>query len=382
MFPRAFRVARIGGVNVRIDPSWVLILLLALWSFYQQFSVGRSRHIADASVMALAAALLFLGSVLAHELGHALEGRHRGVEVTGITLFLFGGVTEMRHDSTGPREEFVLAAVGPWISFTLAAVFGVTATALQQGLGWSDAATVLGTLGWINLLLGLFNLVPAAPLDGGRVLRAAVWAVTRNRSRAIKVAAWAGQGLALVLFALAVRAVLVSPQALFQAVWAVFVGWFLWRAATAERREAEMDGLVASRTVRSITVASPPSVRSDLPLARTADIMAASPGFEVFPVVEGTTIVGAVRLTEVMEVDPHDRELRVSADVMHPIDAIPRIDIDAPLESLLVRLHDAPLVAVTGDGRIQQLLSEGQVDEALERLHAMAHPPHLRTRAT
>ena len=380
MFPRALRVARLGGVDVRIDPSWVLILLLALWSFYEQFTVGRERSIATAVVMAAVAAVLFLGSVLAHELGHALEGRHRGVEVVGITLFLFGGVTEMRHDTTTPREEFVLAAVGPWISFTIAAVLGLAATGVKQSLGWADAAEVLGVVGWINLLLGVFNLIPAAPLDGGRVLRAAVWAATRNRGRAIRVAAWAGQALALVLFALAIRAVLVRPETALQALLAAVVGWFLWGAAVAERRQAETDDLVAARTVRALTVAPPPTVRADLPLARTSDLMAGSPGVDVFGVVatDDGAIVGAIDLATVMEVDPQDRELRTAGDLMRPVDDIPTIDVDAPLSALLERLQTDDLVAVVDQGTVRTLLDATEVDHALERLHDLAHPPRRR----
>lgn len=237
MFPRAFRILRLRGVDVRLDPTWAVIALLVGWTFLTRFSVpGRTGAVA--TTMAVVATLAFFGSVLAHELGHAFEARHRGLRVHGITLFLFGGVTEMDMHTHRPRDEFTVAAIGPYTSLVLASVFGLGAAALDWYLpAWDEPAAVLGLLGWLNLFLALFNIIPGAPLDGGRVLRAGLWALTGDRTRAKVLAARAGQGVAMLVWVAGLWAWLDrgSPLA---ALWFGVIGLFMFTAARIERRQA------------------------------------------------------------------------------------------------------------------------------------------------
>jgi Zn-dependent protease len=172
MFSRAVRLVRIRGIDVRLDPTLVLIALLVGWTFGTRFATVHP--LGTAITMAAAGATLFFVSILAHELAHAFEAMHRGIEVRGITLFLFGGVTEMDASSETPRDEFVIAAVGPYVSLLCGAAFGLLATYaswLFPPAFATPVADVAGLLGWLNVLLAVFNLVPGAPLDGGRVLR-------------------------------------------------------------------------------------------------------------------------------------------------------------------------------------------------------------------
>ncbi|MDX1659380.1 MAG: site-2 protease family protein [Nitriliruptorales bacterium] len=386
MFPRAFRIARISGIDVKIDPTWIFIALLVVWTFYSRFAEGRGSGMAVG--MAVAGTLLFFGSVLAHELAHALEAKHRGVEVRGITLFLFGGVTEMHLEAERPFDEFAISAVGPYTSLVAAALFGITAT-IATALGYEIVGEVAGLLGWVNVVLAFFNLVPGAPLDGGRVLRSIVWAVTDNRHRAVRVASYAGQGVAILLWLLGVRAVLTSPAGVFNALWWWFIGWFLWQAAVSERRQAETELLLEGRTVASLSPTAPPRLHQDRPLSIIADQIAASPGFDIYPVVapddedapSDGRIVGALHLPDVLEMDPTDRNFRTAGEVMRPIDHIPSIPASEDLKVLLRRINDEQVLKVVdADGRVQSLLSRRQVVAALDRLHALAQEQHGRRR--
>jgi len=171
MFGTSWRVARIAGIEVRVDSSWVVIALLITYSMYLRFSILYKSLSTGAAVgVAILAAVLFFGSVLIHELAHALVSRARGIRVQDITLFLFGGATRARVESRGPGDEFLIAVVGPLTSGLLAALFWAVEVFARGALPRSLIG-MFGYLAWINLLLAGFNLVPGFPLDGGRLLR-------------------------------------------------------------------------------------------------------------------------------------------------------------------------------------------------------------------
>src|SRR6266508_2444488 len=170
MFGTSWRVGRIAGIEVRVDSSWVVIALLITYSLYLRFSlVYPSLSTGGAVGIAILAAVLFFGSVLGHELAHALVSQARGIRVQDITLFLFGGATRARVESRGPGDEFIIAVVGPLTSALLAVLFGIIDVFGRDALG-RPLAGAFGYLAWVNLLLAGFNLVPGFPLDGGRLL--------------------------------------------------------------------------------------------------------------------------------------------------------------------------------------------------------------------
>lgn len=373
MFPRAFRIARISGIDVRVDPSWILIALLVVWTFFQRFTVTAERDVATGLAMGGAAAVLFFLSVLAHELGHALEARSRGVKVNGITLFLFGGVTEMHVEAKRPFDEFALAAVGPFVSLVTGAALGLVATGVETYLPNSaqPVAEVAGVLGWINVALAIFNLIPGAPLDGGRVLRSIVWAATKDRARSVRIAARSGQVVGGLLFGLAAFSILSQPEALFDGLWLAFIAWFLWQAAQAELRQADIDQLLKGRTVASLLTVTAPSLDAEQPLSLVVDQVALTPGFELFPVERDGELVGALSLQEIRDMHPTDRAFRLAGDVMRPVTDLPHVPADAGLRSLIGALEGEPAVVVTVAGSPRTLLTTGQVGAALERLRAL-----------
>ena len=229
MTPRT--VVRLAGVDIRVHRSGVYIAVLVTLGFWARF--GDDPGGVAASVMAIVAAALFFASILLHELAHALEARHRGIEVRSITLYLFGGATETVGEARRPGDEFAVTAVGPWTSLVLGCAFALLAYAADEG-GLSAPGQVAALLAWMNLILAFFNLLPGAPLDGGRILDSIVWRVTGDHSRARRVATGAGRALGYALVVVGfVEAVAVSGG-LLDGLWLAFVGWFLAQAATAE----------------------------------------------------------------------------------------------------------------------------------------------------
>jgi Zn-dependent protease len=252
MFRRAVHVMTVRQIEVRLDPSLLVIALLVAWTFANRFGIDHGT--VTGWTMGVAGTLLFFASILAHELGHALEARHRGIEVHGITLFLFGGVTEMGSHGHRPRDEFAIAAVGPWISLLCGAVFGLVATGAVRlpGAIGAPIADVTGLLGWLNVALALFNLVPGAPLDGGRVLRAGLWWLLGSRHRAIRITAWLGQALGVAVVGFGAWVYAATPASIVGAIWYWVIGVFLFTAARGELRAAKADELFTRWSVGEV----------------------------------------------------------------------------------------------------------------------------------
>ncbi len=226
-----FKVGDIAGIEIRLHYTWLLALLLIAWSLASgYFPMAGESRVAD-WVLGIVAAFLLFVSVLLHELGHSLVATRRGIRVDSITLFIFGGVSNITREPTTARDEFLIAVVGPLTSLALAGLFWTLGLLFPSA---SPATAVVGYLASANLLLGLFNIVPGFPLDGGRVLRSIVWAVTGDMVRATRIATYVGQAVAFVLIGWGVLRVVAGDFA--GGVWIGFVGWFLNSGAEASRQ--------------------------------------------------------------------------------------------------------------------------------------------------
>jgi len=236
VFARSRTLIRIGEVPIQVDPTWFLIIVLLAWSFWSRFTTVPPTHPAGVALaMAVTATALFALSVLAHELAHALEAKRRGVPVGGITLYLFGGATETASEARRPGDEFAVTAVGPWTSLVLGCGFGLTAFGAGQA-NLAAAGQVAALLAWSNLALAFFNLLPGAPLDGGRILDSIVWRVTGDHDRARRVATSAGRLLGYALVVLGFFEAVAVSGGFIGGLWLAFIGWFLAQAAAAEAR--------------------------------------------------------------------------------------------------------------------------------------------------
>ena len=254
MFRRAVRVLTLGGVDIRLDPSLVLLVALLTWVLIDRLTLRFAPTTALA--LALLTSVLLLLSVLAHELGHALEARHRGLTVGGITLFALGGATELSSHGRSPREELAVAATGPWISIVVASAAGLVATAAERLPAGDVAAAVglvAGLVGWLNLGLAAFNLLPAAPLDGGRILHALLWRGLHDRGRATQVTSVLGIALGAGLVLLGAR-ITAGGMDLVPGLATAAVGVFLIVGAEGERRRERR---IASDVMRGGTALRP-----------------------------------------------------------------------------------------------------------------------------
>ena len=366
---------RIARIDVRVHPSWLLIALLVTVSFWTRFSFEVPAAVAGP--MAVTAAVLFFASVLVHELAHAIEARHRGVEVHRITLFLFGGAAEMDSDIRRPRDEFALTAVGPFASFVLAAAFGLIATYAGRA-GVEVVGQVAGLLGWVNLALGVFNLLPGAPLDGGRILRSVVWAATGDRQRATRVAAATGQVLGFGLIAAGVLQFFLVPAGLIGGIWFVVLGWFLAAAARNEVVQSRIQDALGELTLGDLVTEHPlPEVDPAAPVPELAARLRHSDA----DAVQSRGSDGAIMVLRVEDVAnaarAGDRE-RTAWELGEPLDELQAVPADARLSDRISLLAgDAPIVVTAaGDaGPVLGVLTPQQLQRIATRALRFGHPP-------
>jgi Zn-dependent protease/CBS domain-containing protein len=370
MFSRARTFMRIGGIPVRADSSWFIVLALLTWSFWTRFNL--SYPAGTALVIAVAAAALFSLSVIAHEIAHALEARHRGIPVGGITMYLFGGATEVYSDEvTRPGDEFALTAVGPWTSIVLAAAFGlISYLGLRLGIQW--VSDLFGELGWLNLLLGIFNLLPGAPLDGGRILAAIVWRVTGNRWKAARVAARTGRVLGALVLALGVLELFAGGFA--GGLWLALIGWFLIQAAMAEEYQANLREGLAGATAGQL-VAVPPMVTPDTPLsAVTGDQFYRDHHLESLLVGDGQGPSGVLTMDDIRGLPAGTRAQTAAGAAARPIASMPSVDVDHPVIPLISTIAKGPVV-VTRNGNVVGVLTAPELISAARRAQELNRPP-------
>jgi Zn-dependent protease/CBS domain-containing protein len=347
---RGFRLFRLAGIDVTIDASWLIVFALVAWGVSGGYLPSRYPGQSPAVYLAagLVTAVLFFASVLAHEFCHSLVARAAGMEVKGITLFLFGGVSQIAEESGDPGTEFRVAVVGPLCSVVLAGVFW----ALHRlwAAPESVAGVVLGYLGWINLALGVFNLVPGFPLDGGRVLRAVVWWRTGSFTRATRVAANAGKGFAVLLMALGGWQMLTGN--LVGGLWFLLIGGFLRSTAEAGYRETLMRKALEGVRVGEVMVEDVLCVTPDLPLDQLIRDYVLHHGYKGYPVVEAGRVVGIVTLEGVRQIREAERATTAVRDVMAPVADSLRISPEASLADALRTM------TATGSSRVLVLQGE------------------------
>ncbi len=246
---KGIRIARLFGIDIRIDWSWLLILLLIVWNLTSAFSQAHPEWEMLFSVgMGLIASILFFLSVLLHELAHSLVAKSQGIPVSDITLFLFGGVSNIREEPKSPGSEFAMAVMGPVaslvIGFSLLVLSGIGLRVknlrdlqIMQFLEELGAfRTIMVWIGSVNVILGLFNLVPGFPLDGGRVLRSLIWRMIGNLRKATQWASYIGQAIAWIMIMAGMAMIFgiripFFGQGLIDGVWLILIGWFLNNAA-------------------------------------------------------------------------------------------------------------------------------------------------------
>jgi Zn-dependent protease/predicted transcriptional regulator len=371
MFGTSWRVGRIIGIEVRVDSSWAVIALLITYSMYLRASiVYPDLSGAGAVGIAILSAVLFFGSVLVHELAHALVSEARGIRVQDVTLFLFGGATRARVEGRGPGDEFLIAAVGPLTSGILAALFGTIA-----GLGGDvlsrPLAGTLGYLAWTNLLLAGFNLVPGFPLDGGRLLRSAIWKATGSFNRATRIASLAGQGVGWLLVAAGVAWLLAGDLA--GGIWFAFIGWFLVQAARASYQELQLRDMLRGVEAEDVMAGNLLRIPPDLSLQDAVDDYFMRYDHSAFPVDEQGRTIGLLTLRGVRRVPREQWPSRRVRDFMVPLGDQVVVAPDARMDAVLGKLEDgeAGRVLVVQDGEVVGIITPTDLTRWLRRWRAL-----------
>jgi Zn-dependent protease/CBS domain-containing protein len=357
-------LGRIAGIRFGVNWSWIVVFALIVWTWATGVFPETNPGYSDGAYVALAivAAVLFFGSLVAHELGHALQARRDGMEIEGITLWLFGGVAKFRGMFPSAGAEFRIAIAGPLVSLVLGGLFVLLA---QVGLP-EPADAVAAWLGYINLMLLAFNLLPALPLDGGRVLRSALWGAKRDFAWATRIAALIGRGFGYVFIAGGVA--LVIFQGAYSGIWLAFIGWFLLTAATAEDRSVLAQRALSGLHVRDLVVREPVTARPDMTLTEFIDQIAWKTRFTTYPVLENEDVVGLLPLRCVTEVPRSEWETRTVRDCMTPRDEVPVVHEDDDLYTAASELAESDLsrALVVDDGHFAGLLSWSDVRRVLE----------------
>jgi Zn-dependent protease/predicted transcriptional regulator len=371
MFGTSWRVGRIAGIEVRVDSSWVVIALLITYSMYARLAFLYPELSGGGAVgLAVLSAVLFFGSVLVHELAHALVAQARGIQVQDITLFLFGGATRARVESRGPADEFLIAVVGPLTSGLLAGLFGIVAGLGRDALSGPLAGT-FGYLAWTNLLLAAFNLVPGFPLDGGRLLRSAIWRATGSLARATRIAAGSGQAVGWLLVAGGVAFLLAGDLA--GGIWFAFIGWFLVQAARSSYQDLQLRQLLRGVEAQDVMAGNLVRIPPDLTLQDAVDDYFMRYDHGAFPVDEHGRTIGLLTLRGVRRVPREEWPTRRVREHMVPLGDQVQVAPDDRMDGVLGKLEDgeAGRVLVVQDGEVVGIITPSDLTRWLRRWRAL-----------
>jgi len=373
---QSVHLGRVAGINIGAHWSVLFIaLLLAYGLSTAVLPVGAPNHSGLAYVLAATViAVLFLAGLLAHELAHALVARREGVGVRRITLWLLGGVSELEKDAPNPRAEFFIAAAGPLTSLLLG---GVAAAGVVGAEAAGASRVVVVALQWlagVNILLGVFNLLPGAPLDGGRIARAVVWRLRGDRDRAQIAADHAGVVLGVVLAGLGLLQILLGGN--LAGLWLVLLGWFLTTAARAEAAGARLSQALDGHSVRDIMATEPVSGRADQSIDEFVSTTAAHHPHNTYPVLDGDSRpIALVRLEDIARIPTTERVRMPLRAAAAPGAAVPTVTADEPASAAARGLSaGTPLVAVTDHDRLVGVVATSDVSHAIT-LASLGQPP-------
>jgi Zn-dependent protease len=377
MGTRSIQLARIFGIRIGASPSWfvvLFILILGLSSSYTDRYTDTTAY-----SVAVASAALFFVSLTLHELGHALIARRHGIEIAGIDLWFFGGIAKLSRDSTSPGEEFKIAAAGPAVTLLIVIACTVFGTAISSSDEFLDAVRLtsdpspgLALLGWlalVNSFLFVFNLVPAFPLDGGRIARAVAWKITGDRNRATRFSARLGQTFSYVLIGGGVYLLIQSDP--YSGLWFIILGWFLGQAATGAVASSRFSERLEGVTVADVMDTQPVWVPGDTTVLQAQDEFFLRYRWPWFPVADPASgrFLGLLRQERVDGAVQDGRPATAVADVVDArADEAFRVYDNTPIEQLLgsegLRSLGA-LMVVDNDDRLAGVVTMEQVRRAL-----------------
>jgi Zn-dependent protease/CBS domain-containing protein len=370
------RIGRIFGISIHVDWSWIFIFLLVTWNLSALFgNLHPNWEVVLRWGIALAAALLFFASVLAHELAHSLVARAFGVPVRNITLFLFGGVSNIQRHPPSPQAEFMISIVGPATSILLGVLFVYLSGTRTGPFGrelldppgliaqLDPLSTLLLWLGPVNIVLGFFNLIPGFPLDGGRILRSILWVITDNLRRATRWASGVGQVIAWLMIAAGIAMAFGARLPFFgtgliNGLWLAFIGWFLNSASVQSYQQVVVQDILEGVPVQSMMRADAPAVSPGSSISNLVYDHVMGTDERSFPVLEEGRLAGVVTLEDIRAV-PRDEWERITVrEIMTPVGELvvvsPGEDAAEALNKMMQR--DVRQLPVVQNGRLVGLL--------------------------
>jgi Zn-dependent protease/CBS domain-containing protein len=364
----AIRLFTIHGIEIRLDYSWFIIFVLVTWSLAGQYFPQQYPEWPRVIYWTLGAvtSILFFISVLLHELAHSLVAQWRGIRVPRITLFIFGGAAQIAEEPKSAGDEFIMAFAGPAMSVVISLVSGLLWYLFRGTV--TPLAALFGWLSMINVMLAVFNLIPGFPLDGGRVLRAMLWGMSRDLIKATRIAAAVGRAVAYCFILLGVYEVFLGKNRIFDGIWIAFIGWFLLQAATQSVRQQAFQLLLAGHTAGEVMWTDCPFIDPRTAIADLVNHYILHTGRRCFPVVEDGRVSGIVTVHQVKGIPPEQWAATPVGAIMIPADSLKAAAPETPLTKIMEMMAGDGVnqVPVVRDGKFLGMVSREAVMEFLK----------------
>ncbi len=377
------KLGRISGIEIGLHYSWFIIAALIVFSLGEHFrQVNPNWGAGEIWIAALFTAVLFFVTLLLHELAHSLVAQSRGLKVRAITLFALGGVSQIQDDATDAKTEFWVAIAGPIASL----IIGFSCLGIALGLGWqrstephTAAIGVLVWLGYINIALAFFNMIPGFPLDGGRVLRSLVWAITKNADRSTRIAARVGQVVAFLFILDGIWRYFSGAG--FGGLWIAFIGWFLMDAAKASYAEVGTTAALRGMRVYDVMSRDCVIVNRGMSLRDFVDIYLLKTGQRCFAVEDQGRLVGIITPRDVSNISRDRWDETTVREAMRPLQELHVITPDTPvLDALkLMARNDVNQLPVVANGTLQGMVSRSQLVQLLQVRSVLQLPATYRS---
>lgn len=370
MGKHALSLGKIFGIEVDIDWSWIIIFGLVTWLLASAYFPSEYNNWSTAEYWIVGAitSLFFFASVLLHELAHSIVAIRYGLTVHSITLFIFGGVSQINEEPPSAWSETVIAFVGPATSIVLAGIFYGISRAVT-----SYAPVTAGTLylAYINLILGIFNLIPGFPLDGGRVLRGIIWGATKSLRRATRIAANVGRVIAFGFIIFGVY--LLFTGNFINGIWIMFIGWFLESAASSQLQQQQIHELLAGQKVSQAMSRDFATIPENITLQNLLDEHIITSGRRSFIVERGEQMVGLLTIHQIRETPPEERAQTTVGQTMIPMDQIRKVTPATELVEAMNEMDQAGVnqMPVMSDGTIVGVLSREDLLSYLKTLREL-----------